>query len=68
MEDVLYTKEKANKNFFSKFSSSGSKQSKTKGQPRSNLKGCYRCGKPRHIKRDCHVKIMCNWCGKSRPY
>ncbi|KAA8549858.1 hypothetical protein F0562_001542 [Nyssa sinensis] len=65
VEDALYTKDKAKSNSFSKHSSADSKQSKTKGQSRGNSKSYYRCGKLGHLKRDCHVKVVCNRCEKS---
>ncbi|XP_073158632.1 uncharacterized protein [Henckelia pumila] len=63
-EDVLYTKDKAKGKFFSKQASGDSKQSKPEWQSKNDSNGCYRCGKPGHIKRNCHVKVVCDRCGK----
>ncbi|KAL8045369.1 hypothetical protein ABFX02_08G109000 [Erythranthe guttata] len=63
MEDALYTKDHKKKNVYSK--EADYKQPKSEGQFKGNSKGCYRCGKLGHMKRDCRVKVACNRCRKA---
>ncbi|KAM7491750.1 hypothetical protein LguiA_034671 [Lonicera macranthoides] len=64
VDDVLYTNDRRKMNFSSK-NSSDNKQSRNEGESGGDSKTCFRCGKTRHFKRNCRVKIVCNRCGNS---
>lgn len=63
-EDVLYSKEQR-RSSVTRNSAGDRKYSATNEEKqKSSSRGCYRCGKPGHIKRDYRVKVSCDRCGK----